>query len=124
MDGYDFVASSLGDSQRTVALERSRSENRLALQISSSYGCTCILTASSVKLLARSDVITLALCKQLPQSRHSGSLGAAVTGKQSFGRTGALPGYGNYSRGKWTIPTTVQLLTFDVWCRQINWKTT
>jgi hypothetical protein len=62
MDGYDFVASSLGESQRTAALERSRSENRLALEISSSYGCTCILTASSVKLLARSDVITLALC--------------------------------------------------------------
>jgi hypothetical protein len=58
MDGYDFATGPLGESQRTTVLERSRNENRLALEITSSYGCTCILTASSVKLLPRSDVIT------------------------------------------------------------------
>lgn len=61
MDGYDFTTGSLGENKSSETLERSRKENRVALEISSSYGCNCILTARSVTLLNRSALIASSL---------------------------------------------------------------
>jgi hypothetical protein len=57
LDVYGFAAGPLGEKQSNDALERLRTENRVALEINPSYGCECFLIAQAVTLLPRSDLM-------------------------------------------------------------------
>jgi hypothetical protein len=56
MDIYGFAASPTGEKHADDMLERSRRENRVALEINPSYGCECFLIAQTVTLIPRSKL--------------------------------------------------------------------
>ena len=62
LDIYGFAAGPLGEKQSSDALERLRTENRVALEINPSYGCECFLIAQAVTLIPRSELMASTIC--------------------------------------------------------------